>query len=183
MANTPTPEHLKRLFYGIVDSKRDENGDLVIYRAGESLCDRAKQIVLLRIEGLTLKSIAAEQGISLDRVRQILFKAMRSMHSAVFPFRKTMVDIQHRSLLLKILASMPKDYCKRLVELGDEIYGHLASQPISKLGLSTRAYNILAKRSHKTAWDIVEAEDYLKTCYGMGAKSFEEIEWAIMNLL
>lgn len=153
-----------------------------------TLEDREQEVLHGRFErGQTLEQLAAELGISDERVRQIQAKALRKLRG---PSRWNYISLGIAGYCKsRATAEYNKGYSKGYAEgyrhgqLDHEnnithSYGpdDLMAQPIEYLNLSTRAQQCLFYRNCETVGDIVRlTEDIILTTRNLGKKSADEI--------
>ena len=161
------------------------------YNALDTLMDREKEILKLRyLDGFTYSKIGEIYGVTQERIRKIIVRAIRKLKH---PSRRAMYEGVPFKRLLDVKQELYQirgelDNLKRAYDLlvGDESsdsdiselarYSALMEKPIEELNLSARPYYLLRRAGLDTVGKIIEVSEYdLLKIQGMGKKSIEEI--------
>lgn len=162
------------------------------------LTPREKETLLLYYrDGLTLDAIAGEYGLTRERERQIIAKAVRKLRA---PHRKNLMMCgvkgaeeqsylnHYRNELDKEAAALQayeKQLTEKKVQLCDAAMGMSApdmppsswGMDLSEMDLSVRSYNCLHRRGCRTLGDVINVVKSGNLFYvrNLGRKSAEEI--------
>ena len=147
------------------------------------LTERERQMLSARYErGLTLEQLGKEQGVTRERIRQIIAKAIRKLRHPSYSRKFLgMSIVEHYQILAEKERSM--------IEKEQAIHAYYSAhsdrnppeksielQPIENLDLSIRSYNCLTRAGKKTIGDIAETPygELLKV-RNLGRRSLQEI--------
>ena len=135
----------------------------------------------------TLEEIGSEYGISRERVRQILFKALRKIkvHKKYFEigelaypeiYEKEQRDKYIEEIKSKWTYESAKEYIAEYEGTDEYKKQFLLDTPIEDLDFSVRTYNCLKRAYKNTLEDLIECEDVdLMKIRNLGRKSLKEI--------
>lgn len=162
-----------------------------IYAALATLTERESNVIRLRYtEKMTLKAIGQEHGVTQERIRQILAKALRKlrhpsraeMFEAV-PYTETRESTNEYYRLKRAYELLVKAFevctAKRaepgvIVPMAEMAV--TLQTPIHELDLSVRSYNCLRRAGKNTLKDVCDmTEDELCHIRNLGRKSAGEI--------
>lgn len=162
-----------------------------LYAAIATLMEREADVIRLRYsEKMTLKEIAQEHGVTQERIRQILAKALRKlrhpsraeMFKAV-PYTETRESTNEYYRLKRAYELLEKAFevctAKRaepgvIVPMAE--MAATLQTPIDELNLSARSYNCLKRAGKNTLKDVCSMSE--RELYGirnLGSKSASEI--------
>lgn len=169
-----------------------------INSALDELTEREKDSVLRILrDGMTLKKAGAEHGVTVERERQILGKALRKLRA---PHRAALMrygkeGFEERSRLAQSRKELEREYAEiselksKILSEKEEI-GDLISRKgiipdtennpemnLEQMDLSVRSYNCLYRHGCKTLLDVVNLAENreLMNVRNLGRKSAEEI--------
>lgn len=135
----------------------------------------------------TLEEIGTEYGISRERVRQILIKALRKIkvHKKYFEigelaypeiYEKEQRDKYIEEIKSKWTYESAKEYIAEYEGTDEYKKQFLLDTPIEDLDFSFRTYNCLKRAYKNTLEDLIECEDVdLMKIRNLGRKSLKEI--------
>lgn len=169
-----------------------------INSALDELTEREKDSVLRILrDGMTLKKTGAEHGVTVERERQILGKALRKLRA---PHRAALMrygkeGCEERNRLTQSRKELEREYAEiselksKILSEKEEI-GDLISRKgiipdteknpemnLEQMDLSVRSYNCLYRHGCKTLQDVVDLAENreLMNVRNLGRKSAEEI--------
>ena len=145
-----------------------------------------KTIELYYKEGLTLKEIGKEFGVSSERIRQVLYKALRRLKhpSRLKVFLQGIKALQEKETLKSELELEIAKLSKKLYEiknnpkefLKDYSEKKILNAGIDELELSLRTYNCLRRAKINNIYDLTQkTEKELMKIRNLGKKSCREI--------
>lgn len=143
------------------------------------LTEREREVVrLYYFEEMNLDEVAAEIGVTLERIRQIQHKALRKLRQ---PYRMKclMLGVDFVKATDRYCEEVKQEYLKKkeeeLYRFADEVDEPLECT-IDSLGLSVRSYNCLRRAGINTVNDILQLslEDLCKV-RNLSRKSVQEI--------
>lgn len=124
-----------------------------------TLNERERRILEMHYrDGMTLENIGAREGVSKERIRQLLAKAVRKMKNPRFIKRMEVMPksdyIELETKYKALLAEYEESKEGPVVETGAE--KSIRHTPIEKLELSIRAYNCLKRAKKDTIGDVMD---------------------------
>lgn len=142
-----------------------------------NLPDRERDVLLLRYkEGMTLGGIGEAHGVTRERARQIICKAIRRLRH---PTQKKYFVIG-KSHIEEMERLDREQQAKDEAELQEMKKNYAASTPIWYLDLSVRAFNLLYRNGIRTLGELDIAfgddGDSFTKIHGCGRKSINEYE-------
>ena len=164
--------------------------DEAIEAAYKHLREREADVLRRRLEGKTLKGIGEEDGLSRERIRQIEAKALwrlRQPHiKEILRYGPVAIEESNRMLLARRYELAKERFekeCEKQGLTGDGVDEPPAMRkPVSELGLSVRAYNVLHRHGITTLGEIIQkSESELAKMRNMGQKSVEEIKRVVKS--
>lgn len=170
--------------------------------ASNFLDDRTKDMLLARYrDGATLEEVGKQYGITRERVRQLIFKALirirrsewgkrlrmglqgetQASENAIVEKNKYKELIQANSGDVKALKALRDEINRRIYQLTSKSEEEEEIEtPIASLHLSVRSMNGLMRAGIKTIEKLIEMPPAsLRTLHGLGIKSVDEITEAI----
>ena len=151
-----------------------------------TLNERERRILEMHYrDGMTLENIGAREGVSKERIRQLLAKAVRKMKNPRFIKKMEVMpksdyielETKYKALLAEyegLLAEYEGSKEEPVVETGAE--KSIRHTPIEKLELSIRAYNCLKRAKKDTIGDVMDMTfTEMLHIRNLGRRSAEEI--------
>lgn len=150
---------IKKYFYNETLSDLTEDQKAGIAFISKDFPEQWKDILKLRyIDTLTLGDIAAEKGITRERVRQIAIKALKLL--------KEYEGSEY------VISGLQASQQKAEQEKNDRL---LFDRSIDELNLSGRAHNCLMRAGYTTIGEVILARDELIKIKNIGKQVLEEI--------
>lgn len=153
-----------------------------------TLNERERRILEMHYrDGMTLENISAREGVSKERIRQLLAKAVRKMKNPRFIKKMEVMPkadyIELETKYEALLAEYERSKEEPVVETGEE--KSIRHTPIENLELSIRAYNCLKRAKKDTIGDVMDMTfTEMLHIRNLGRRSAEEIanRLAVMGL-
>ena len=147
------------------------------------LSERERQMLSARYErGLTLEQLGKEQGVTRERIRQIIAKAIRKLRNPSYSRKFLGMSIVEH---YQILAEKERSMIEKEQAIHAYYVAHTDSKPPKKsielqsieyLDLSVRSYNCLIRAGKKTIGDVAETSyEKLIQIRNLGRRSLQEI--------
>lgn len=156
---------IKKYFFYLESDSLTEDQKLGISYITSDFPDEWKSILVLRfINEYTLNEIAKSKGITAERVRQLIEKALKKLEE----FEKSEIVIYGYNAYNEALTK--KDFNTPPLE-----------RSIDELHLSGRAYNALMRAGLTTIKMVINEKDNLRQYSGMGDNIIKEIVEKIAN--
>lgn len=178
----------KKYYMSVPMTKDQEKG---LQEALDSLADREKRMVVRYYkDGLTLEQIGKEEGLTKNRIRQIIDKGVRKLRH---PSRSYLIRYGYRGcgvlqrenklrLIEKTLDVKERKIAERKAKCDKETerFPELSTAyntPLENMELSVRAYNCLKRACLNSAGVIADRynNNTLHTVRNLGRKSFYEV--------
>lgn len=148
-----------------------------------TLNERERRILEMHYrDGMTLENIGAREGVSKERIRQLLAKAVRKMKNPRFIKRmEVMPKSDYIELETKYEALLSdyeewKEEWKEQHAVETRTDTSIRHTPIEKLELSVRSYNCLKRAKKDTVGDVIDMTfDEMLHIRNLGRRSAEEI--------
>ena len=150
----------------------------------DELTEREKESVLLNLrDGMTLAQSGAVHGVTVERERQILAKALRKLRA---PHRKALMvygkeGCEKRSSLAKLKSRIEAENANiidilRFSDMAPD-EKKFRELPIEEMDLSVRSYNCLHRSGYKTLGGVIDLVESGKliNVRNLGRRSAEEI--------
>lgn len=180
-----------------IEYKLDPDHERGLNKAISCLNEKEQKVIYLYFEnGLTLKKVGEQLGVSCERIRQILARAVRRLaHPSLYQYIKygeygsnVAFDLKIAEANLKTLEKAIDEKQTELDELTDEVSEIKSTLSpacsnrdcewyINNLDLSVRSYNCLRRANCDTVEDIVQLFKTGKARHmrNFGIKSCEEV--------
>ena len=140
----------------------------------ETLTDREKRVAALRqkdvfgfdVKQLALHAIGEKEGLSTERIRQIVFKIVRKIERKIFIINQSLAEPQ---VIIKYIESTAAEKTSNLP---------IVYKPVEALGeVTVRAANALHNDNIKTVQHLIEKTDSeLLRIPNFGRKSLNELK-------
>ena len=144
-----------------------------------TLNERERRILEMHYrDGMTLENIGAREGVSKERIRQILAKAVRKMKNPRFIKKMEVIpksdyielETKYKALLAEREEPSEQPASETMAEIP------IRHTPIEKLELSVRSYNCLKRSKKDTIGDVMDMTfTEMLHIRNLGRRSAEEI--------
>lgn len=144
-----------------------------------TLTERQRTVCKMRFEDeMTYEQIAKRFGLTRERIRQVLAKAIRTLrHPSRFKYIQHGVEIASGKLKAQMQARQAEELERLMdVERRRSEVRNILDRPVEALGLSVRAFNCLWRDEIKTVEQLMTLEvDDIKRMRCAGRKTLAEI--------